>query len=96
MATNNRGVDYADLWRIWKESPHYRPQIEHWMELKRTLPILPYKVQLEVLENCPMDIVKAHVHLLDKRARKALGLEEEKPASRGTKKKEWETWRAML
>lgn len=75
MAHNNYGTDYSDLWKIWKQSPHYRPQIEHWMDLERNLPILSWRVQLEVLDNCPMDIVKAHAHLLQPKARKALGLE---------------------
>lgn len=75
MAANNRGVEYADLWKIYKEQESYRAQILHWMNLPKNLPILSYKAQLEILDNCPMDIVKAHAHLLHEKARKALGLE---------------------
>lgn len=84
MAANNHGCDYADLWKIWKENPYYRKQIEHWMALDKNLPILSYKTQLEVLENAPMDIIKAHAHLLHDRAKKVLGLESKK-----TLLKEW-------
>lgn len=89
MAANNRGVEYADLWRMYKEQDNYkdawaethRAQILHWINLPKNLPVLSYKAQLEVLDNCPMDIVKAHAHLLHAKAKKALGLEgEEKPA----------------
>jgi hypothetical protein len=76
MAENNRGCNYSDLWRIWKESPHYRPQIEHWMALDKNLPILSWKVQLEVLDNCPMEIVKAHAHLLHDKVKRELGIED--------------------
>lgn len=83
MAANNRGCDYADLWRMYKEQEQYadewakkhRAQILHWMALDKNLPILSWKTQLEVLDNCPMDIIKAHAHLLHERAKKTLGLE---------------------
>lgn len=75
MAANNRGCDYADLWKIWKENPYYREQIEHWMSLEKTLPILSWKTQLEVLDNAPFPVIKAHAHLLHDKAKKALGLE---------------------
>lgn len=45
--------------------------------MDKNLPTLSWKVQLEVLDNCPMDIIKAHSHLLHERAKKALGLEDE-------------------
>lgn len=88
MASNNYGCEYADLWRIWKESPHYRTQIEHWMDLERNLPILSFKTQLEVLENAPMNIVNDYAHLLHDRAKKALGLEEKKQSN----KKQFSHW----
>lgn len=94
MATNNYGCNYSDLWRIYNENPYYRPQIEHWMDLKRNLPILSWKVQLEVLDNCPMDMVKANAHLLHDKARKFLGLEEEEEKPMWSK--EVEEWQRMF
>jgi hypothetical protein len=58
MASNNRGCDYADLWRIYKESDTYKAQILHWMALDKTLPILSWRTQIEMLDNAPMDIVR--------------------------------------
>lgn len=86
MAANNRGCEYADLWRIYKESDQYKGQILHWMALEKTLPILSYKTQLEVLDNAPMDIIKKHAHLLHDRAKQSLGLE---ASTKKTQVKNW-------
>lgn len=80
---SNRSILYSDLWKIWKESPHYRAQIDHWMNLKKNLPVLSWKTQMEVLDNAPEDIIKAHVQLLKPEAKRKLGLEVK------AKKKEW-------
>lgn len=95
MAKNNRGVDYADIWKMYKEQDNFndetadmhRAQILHLMNLKKNLPILSWKAQLEVLDNAPMPIIKAHAHLLHDKAKKTLGLEEEKKSK--MTKKEW-------
>lgn len=94
MAANNRGTDYADLWQMYKAQEQFkdewaethRAQILHWMALEKTLPILSYKTQLEVLDNAPMDIIKKHAHLLHDRAKQALGLE---ASTKKTQVKNW-------
>lgn len=80
----DRSIQYADLWKIYKESDRYKEQIIHWMNLRKNLPILPWKTQLEVLDNAPIEVIKAHADLLDERARKKLGLEETRKKTKWT------------
>lgn len=67
-------VPYAALWAIYKESPAYREQIMKWLDLPKTLASLGWKGQAEILDNAPVEVIKAHAHLLDDRAIRKLGL----------------------
>lgn len=70
----DRSMAYSDLWTIYRASNRYKDQILHWLDLPKTLPILSWKTQLEVLDNCPEEIIKKHQGLLKPEAMKKLGL----------------------
>lgn len=78
----DRSVPYSALWLIYKQSDQFKEQILHWLNLERHLPIYTPEMQIEVLEGAPMDIIKAHLKLIDPRARKKLGLEAQKTRSK--------------
>lgn len=71
----DRSILYRDLWQIYRNSDTYKSQIEHWMNLPKNLPIMSWQLQLEVMDGAPDHIVKANANLLDRRAKKALGMD---------------------
>lgn len=79
----DRNIAYSDLWAIYKSAEQPRKDfILHWLDLSKTLKIMSWKTQLEILDNAPEDIIKKHKRLLKPEARRKLGLEtkKEKPA----------------
>lgn len=40
----DRNIQYADLWTIYKESDRYKAQIDHWIDLKRNLPNMKWRL----------------------------------------------------
>lgn len=83
----DRSISYSELWSWYLQHEHLQAQILHWLNLPKHLPIYTPEMQIEVMAGAPLEdkAVKAHLHLLHPRAKKALGLEEE----RVTKKKTW-------
>lgn len=67
-------VSYADVWKWYRESEQYREQIMDWFDLPKTLPNLGWRAQAEVLDNAPVEVIRAHAHLIDDRAIRRLGV----------------------
>lgn len=75
----DRTIEYRDLWSIYKAAEQPRKDfILHWLDLPKTLKIMSWKTQLEILDNAPEDIVEENKKLLKPEAARKLGLETKK------------------
>lgn len=69
---------WEDVWAIYPSSePETKESIM--IALEGFLTSVSPSAQIKALESAPMPIIKAHSHLLHDKAKKALGLEVEKP-----------------
>lgn len=69
-------MSWSDLWTFYRgcDSPEIRKQILKQINLKEFLPHQAYKIQYEILEHAPTDVVKGFESLLTDKARKKLGV----------------------
>lgn len=74
-----RSILYSDLWTIYKAGNENRQiEILHWFNLPKHLPLYTWEMQVQVLTGAPPEILKQHSKLIDPRAKKKLGLEDER------------------
>lgn len=69
-------MSWSDLWTFYKGcgSESIRKQILIQISLEEFLPHQSHRVQTEILEHAPMDVVTRFLSLLSEKARKALGV----------------------
>ena len=69
-------MSWSDLWTFYRgcDSAEIRKQILKQINLKEFLPNQAHRVQFEILEHAPMDIVQGFSSLLTPQAKKKLGI----------------------
>lgn len=70
-------MSWSDLWTFYRGcgSDSIRKQILEQINLKDFLPHHSYKIQFEILEHAPLDVMDKFQSLLSDKAKKKLGIE---------------------